>query len=121
MLPPYATMADACIWQKMMKCKIVTLPPEMSRIAARSLFGYSYLLSQRGCHVSTLAFQPESVSPVFSTSENCTCYTHTKFIISVISMCLKQATLSIRDIYDENFIWRFLKMTLFGVSELTLS
>ena len=38
------------------------------------------------------SFSTESVSPVFSTSEKYICYTHKTFI-SVISKCLKQATL----------------------------
>ena len=70
----------------------VTLPPEMSRIATRSLLRYSQWISQRGCHVSILAFQRNQFSPGFSTSEKYTCYTHKTFI-GVISMCLKQATL----------------------------
>ena len=32
-------------------------------------------------------------------------------------MCLKQATLQ----YDENYIWQFLKMTLFGVTVTVLA
>ena len=50
-------------------------------------------LSQRGCHkLYRFWLFHEINSPVFSTSEKCACYTHTKFI-SVISKCLKQATL----------------------------
>ena len=37
-------------------------------------------------------FSTKSVSPVFSTSEKYTCYTH-KNVNSVIHKCLKQATL----------------------------
>ena len=49
-------------------------------------------LSQRGVPCIDLGFSTKSVSTVFSTSEKYTCYTHRKFI-SVISKCLKQATL----------------------------
>ena len=67
-------------------------------------------------------FSTKSVSPVFYTSEKYTCYTHNKFI-SVLSKCLKQATLQLQEglyIHEESFIWRFLKMTLFDVSNFTL-
>ena len=46
-------------------------------------------------------------------------YTHTN-VKSVIRKCLKEATLQ-EQLYDENCIWQFLKMTLFGVSDFTLS
>ena len=69
----------------------VTLPPEMSRIAAWSLLGYSQI-SQRGCHTIDFGFSNEiSFSSLFYIRKY-TSYTHRKFI-SVISKCLKQATL----------------------------
>ena len=46
----------------------------------------------KGVPCIDFGFSTESVSPVFSTSEKPTCYTHKKFL-SVISMRLKQATL----------------------------
>ena len=70
--------------------------PEMSRIATRWRVGYVQPLSQRRCHNIDFGFWTKSVSPVFSTSEKYTCYTHThtqKFIISVICKCSKQAAL----------------------------
>ena len=49
-------------------------------------------ISQRGCHTIEFGFSTKSVSPVVSTSEKYTSYTH-KECISVISKCLKQTTL----------------------------
>ena len=46
----------------------------------------------KGVPYIDFGFSTKSVSPVFSTSEKYTCYTQRKFI-SVISKCLKQATL----------------------------
>ena len=45
----------------------------------------------KGVPCIDFGFSTESVSPVFSTSEKYTWYTH-KMFISVISMCLRQAT-----------------------------
>ena len=74
-------------------------------------------LSLRGCHVSILAFQRNQFLQSFLYQNN-TLVTHTKSVyISVISKCLKPATLQ----YDENVIWRFLKISHFGVGDLTLS
>ena len=52
---------------------------------------YAQPLSQRGCHVSMLAFQRNQFLQSFLHQKN-TLLTHTKFI-SVIRMCLKQGTL----------------------------
>ena len=68
---------------------IVTIPPEMSHIATRSLFGHS--LFPKGGVLYLFWVSTNSVSPVFSTSQRYTCYTNRKFII-VISKCLKRAT-----------------------------
>ena len=46
----------------------------------------------KGVPYTEFGFSTKSVSPIFSTSEIYTCYTHKTFII-VISKCLKQATL----------------------------
>ena len=52
----------------------------------------------KGVPCIDFGFSTESVSPVFSTSEKYTCYTHKK-VKSVICKCLKQATLQIRAIW----------------------
>ena len=56
---------------------IVTLPPEMSPIATRSLFGGKQPLSHEGVPCIDLGFSTESVSPVLSTSETNTRVAHT--------------------------------------------
>ena len=58
-------------------------------------------------------FNEISFSSLFYIGKN-TLVTHTKKCVSVINKYLKETTLQ----YDENFIWRFLKMTLFGVWRL---
>ena len=71
----------------------VTLPPEMSHIATRSLLGYSNF-PKGGVPCIDFDFSAEPVSPVFSNQKTYTCHTH-KRLISVInnSMYLKEATL----------------------------
>ena len=72
----------------------VTLPPEMSHIATRSLFGYSHFpkgVLHINYYISILAFQQNQFLQSFLHEKN-TVVTHRKFI-SVISMCLKQGTL----------------------------
>ena len=67
-------------WQLLRACSgkitIVTLPPEMSHIATRSLFGVQPL-SQRGCHISILAFQRNQFLQSFLHQKNIL-FTHTK-------------------------------------------
>ena len=66
----------------------MTLPPEMSRIATRSPFGYIHF--PKGGAIIDFGFLTESVYPVFYTSEKYSGYTHK--VYNVISMCLKPAT-----------------------------
>ena len=81
---PAAMEKDGLTWTSMVQANVgvsvwitmyVTLPPEMSRIATRSRFGYSHF-PKRGCHTIHVCFSTESVHPVFSSSEN-TFFTHT--------------------------------------------
>ena len=65
-------------------------PPEMSRIATCSLFGFSHF-PKAGAIYRFWLFN-KIIAPVLSTSEKYTCYTHKK-LKSVIRKSLKQATL----------------------------
>ena len=75
----------------------VTLPPEMSRIATRSLFGYSHFPKGGGggaMYRFWRLFKKISFSSLFYIRKNTiVTHTHTQKLISVISKCLKQATL----------------------------
>ena len=90
----------------------VTLPPEMSHIATRSLWGYS--------HVSILAFQRNQFSPVFSTSDIIHLL-HTQNMYTCPQYVFKTSNSSIRAIIFMMKTLTFLKMTHFGVSDFTLS
>ena len=68
----------------------VTVPPEMIHIATCSLVGAQPLFKS-GCHIIIdVGILTKSVSPIFSTSEKCTCYTHKKKCINIINVCFKQ-------------------------------
>ena len=65
----------------------VTLPPEMSHSATRSLLGYIHFPKGSAMYRFFDSFFYKSVSPIFSTSEICTCYsthTHTMFIGAIV-------------------------------------
>ena len=75
----------------------VTLPPEMSHIATRSLFGYNTFFPKGVPYVSILAFRRNQFLQSFLHQK--IPFLHTYKFISVMSKCLKQATLhSIRAI-----------------------
>ena len=88
-------------------------------VALLLIYFWGTAIFPNGVPCIDFGFSMESVSPVFSTSEKYTCYAHKK-LISVISMCLKQASLQ-EGLYGKNVIWWFLKMTLFAVSYFTWS
>ena len=70
-------------------------PPPPPRSKSATLVLVHFLCTAtfpNGVPYIDFGFWTKSVSPIFSTSEKYTCFTHKQFI-TVISMCLKQATL----------------------------
>ena len=96
-------------------------PPARNESDCYSVTFWVRPISQRGCHIYQFwLFNKMTFSSLFyirkihflHTQKVHTCHPSRRF---------KQATRQLRAIYDENFICRFLKMTLSGVSDFTLS
>ena len=74
----------------------VTLPLEMSRIATRSFLWDTATFPNGGSIYRFWLFNETSFSSLLYIRKKYTWYTHTKQFISVVSQCLKQATLQWR-------------------------